>query len=310
MHLAQAARAAAALAGRPFVTPDDVAALAPVVLAHRLVPVARGLGGRGRGHRPRDRRPHRRRHRGALHRHARPVLMADQRPLAGRRARRTGATRSVLSRYGRRGLGMLRRTPFPPPDAPRLDRDGGRHRPRPRRTGDVDERRRDRRAAPRRPRRARRRDRTRRGGAAPGLPVGTSRGRAGRRGLPGAGDAPRLRHAVRTTVDAARHRAARRPVRQHGGADVAPGRRAGDAAGRARRRGPRDLPGARPGRPGDGPCRGPLRPAADRPARRVRGGGRRRARVRPARGARLRSARRGRVRRRGAGRAGRVRRRQ
>ncbi|WP_308159261.1 MoxR family ATPase [Curtobacterium sp. ISL-83] len=47
LHLAQAARAYAALLGRPFVTPDDVAALAPIVLAHRLVPVARGLGGSG-----------------------------------------------------------------------------------------------------------------------------------------------------------------------------------------------------------------------------------------------------------------------
>ncbi len=47
LHLAQAARAHAALLGRPFVTPDDVAALAPIVLAHRLVPVARGLGGAG-----------------------------------------------------------------------------------------------------------------------------------------------------------------------------------------------------------------------------------------------------------------------
>jgi MoxR-like ATPase len=45
LHLAQAARAHAALEGRPFVTPDDVAVLAPIVLAHRLVPVARGLGG-------------------------------------------------------------------------------------------------------------------------------------------------------------------------------------------------------------------------------------------------------------------------
>ncbi len=47
LHLAQASRAHAALLGRPFVTPDDVAALAPIVLAHRLVPVARGLGGSG-----------------------------------------------------------------------------------------------------------------------------------------------------------------------------------------------------------------------------------------------------------------------
>jgi MoxR-like ATPase len=45
LHLASAARARAALEGRAFVTPDDVAALAPVVLAHRLVPLARGLGG-------------------------------------------------------------------------------------------------------------------------------------------------------------------------------------------------------------------------------------------------------------------------
>jgi len=45
LHLAQAARAHAALQGRSFVTPDDVAELAPIVLAHRLVPVARGLGG-------------------------------------------------------------------------------------------------------------------------------------------------------------------------------------------------------------------------------------------------------------------------
>ncbi|PZE83339.1 hypothetical protein DEI91_10600 [Curtobacterium sp. MCBD17_032] len=41
--------------------------------------------------------------------------MVDQRPVAGRLGRRTGAARSVLSRYGRRGLGMLRRTPFPRP---------------------------------------------------------------------------------------------------------------------------------------------------------------------------------------------------
>lgn len=47
LHLAQASRAHAALLGRPFVTPDDVATLAPIVLAHRLVPVARGLGGSG-----------------------------------------------------------------------------------------------------------------------------------------------------------------------------------------------------------------------------------------------------------------------
>jgi MoxR-like ATPase len=47
LQLAQAARAHAALEGRPFVTPDDVALLAPVVLAHRLVPLARGLASNG-----------------------------------------------------------------------------------------------------------------------------------------------------------------------------------------------------------------------------------------------------------------------
>ena len=45
LQLAQASRARAALEGRPFVTPDDVAALTPTVLAHRLVPLARGLSG-------------------------------------------------------------------------------------------------------------------------------------------------------------------------------------------------------------------------------------------------------------------------
>jgi MoxR-like ATPase len=45
LHLSQAARARAALEGRPFVTPDDVAVLAPIVLAHRLMPLARGLSG-------------------------------------------------------------------------------------------------------------------------------------------------------------------------------------------------------------------------------------------------------------------------
>jgi MoxR-like ATPase len=38
LHLIRTARAAAALEGRPFVLPDDVQALAPVVLAHRLLP--------------------------------------------------------------------------------------------------------------------------------------------------------------------------------------------------------------------------------------------------------------------------------
>jgi MoxR-like ATPase len=37
VHLLAAARAAARLAGRAFVTPDDVAAMAPAVLAHRLI---------------------------------------------------------------------------------------------------------------------------------------------------------------------------------------------------------------------------------------------------------------------------------
>lgn len=40
LHLVRAARAAAALDGRDFVLPDDVQSLAPVVLAHRLLPTA------------------------------------------------------------------------------------------------------------------------------------------------------------------------------------------------------------------------------------------------------------------------------
>jgi MoxR-like ATPase len=40
LHLIRTARAAAALDGRPFVVPDDVQALAPVVLPHRLLPTA------------------------------------------------------------------------------------------------------------------------------------------------------------------------------------------------------------------------------------------------------------------------------
>jgi MoxR-like ATPase len=40
LHLIRTARAAAALEGRPFVVPDDVQALAPAVLAHRLLPTA------------------------------------------------------------------------------------------------------------------------------------------------------------------------------------------------------------------------------------------------------------------------------
>jgi MoxR-like ATPase len=38
LHLLRASRAAAALAGRDFVIPDDVSRLAPVVLGHRLLP--------------------------------------------------------------------------------------------------------------------------------------------------------------------------------------------------------------------------------------------------------------------------------
>ena len=37
MHLLAASRAAARLAGREFVTPDDVVAMAVPVIAHRLV---------------------------------------------------------------------------------------------------------------------------------------------------------------------------------------------------------------------------------------------------------------------------------
>ncbi|MCF3104271.1 MoxR family ATPase [Streptomyces roseoverticillatus] len=51
LHLVRAARAAAALAGREFVLPDDVQALAPAVLAHRLLPTAQAqLGRRGAEH--------------------------------------------------------------------------------------------------------------------------------------------------------------------------------------------------------------------------------------------------------------------
>lgn len=41
LHLLKAGRAAAACEGRDFVLPDDVARLAPTVLAHRLIPKAR-----------------------------------------------------------------------------------------------------------------------------------------------------------------------------------------------------------------------------------------------------------------------------
>jgi MoxR-like ATPase len=43
LHLVRTARAAAALDGRPFVVPDDVQALAPLVLAHRLIPTSEAL---------------------------------------------------------------------------------------------------------------------------------------------------------------------------------------------------------------------------------------------------------------------------
>jgi MoxR-like ATPase len=43
LHLLRASRASAALAGRDFVIPDDVQALALPVLAHRLLPSAEAL---------------------------------------------------------------------------------------------------------------------------------------------------------------------------------------------------------------------------------------------------------------------------
>lgn len=46
LHLVRAARAAAALAGRDYVLPDDVQALAVPVLAHRLLPTAQAQLGR------------------------------------------------------------------------------------------------------------------------------------------------------------------------------------------------------------------------------------------------------------------------
>jgi MoxR-like ATPase len=48
LHLVRAAKASAAMAGREFVVPDDVHALAPAVLAHRLLPtVDASMSGRG-----------------------------------------------------------------------------------------------------------------------------------------------------------------------------------------------------------------------------------------------------------------------
>nr|WP_030909398.1 MoxR family ATPase [Streptomyces sp. NRRL F-5126] len=46
LHLLRAARAAAALDGRDYALPDDVQALAPAVLAHRLLPTAQAQLGR------------------------------------------------------------------------------------------------------------------------------------------------------------------------------------------------------------------------------------------------------------------------
>jgi len=47
LHLVRAAKASAAMAGRDYVLPDDVHALAPSVLAHRLLPsVEAAMGGR------------------------------------------------------------------------------------------------------------------------------------------------------------------------------------------------------------------------------------------------------------------------
>ncbi|RNL65008.1 MoxR family ATPase [Nocardioides marmoriginsengisoli] len=48
LHLVRAAKAAAAMAGRDYVVPDDIATLAPAVLAHRLLPtVEASMSGRG-----------------------------------------------------------------------------------------------------------------------------------------------------------------------------------------------------------------------------------------------------------------------
>ena len=46
LHLLRTAKAAAAMAGRDYVLPDDVQQLAVPVLAHRLIPAADGHGGR------------------------------------------------------------------------------------------------------------------------------------------------------------------------------------------------------------------------------------------------------------------------
>jgi MoxR-like ATPase len=50
LHLVRAAKAAAAMAGRDYVLPDDVRGLARQVLAHRLLPsVEASMSGRNTG---------------------------------------------------------------------------------------------------------------------------------------------------------------------------------------------------------------------------------------------------------------------
>jgi MoxR-like ATPase len=49
LQLVRAAKARAAIAGREFVLPDDIDALAVPVLAHRLLPTSRALGRRHEG---------------------------------------------------------------------------------------------------------------------------------------------------------------------------------------------------------------------------------------------------------------------
>ncbi|MCZ4500526.1 MAG: ATPase [Marmoricola sp.] len=48
LHLVRAAKASAAMVGRDYVVPDDLVALAPAVLAHRLLPTIEAtMSGRG-----------------------------------------------------------------------------------------------------------------------------------------------------------------------------------------------------------------------------------------------------------------------
>ena len=68
LALTLAARAHAFLQGRGYVTPQDVKAIAPDVLRHRIVPTLRGRGRGGRRRRARAARPGRR---------ARPVRRAQ-----------------------------------------------------------------------------------------------------------------------------------------------------------------------------------------------------------------------------------------